>query len=86
MVTTFLQPCDLLVHGCIQEQSLETAIIATACPKAEGYRKRKTWSRHSYRRISIGRMREAARAGKSVAATLMKSAAAAIQSASKPFE
>src|ERR1700730_10462249 len=38
--------------------------------------------RYSYRKISTGRIREAARAGISVAATLMASAAAAIQTAS----
>jgi hypothetical protein len=40
-------------------------------------------SLYSYRRISTGKMREAARAGISVAATLIASAAAAIQMASK---
>src|SRR5580704_4093964 len=40
---------------------------------------------YSKRRISTGRMRDAERAGKSVAAMLMKSAAAAIHIASSEF-
>ena len=41
--------------------------------------------RYSKRRISTGKMRDAERAGKIVAAMLMKSAAAAIQIASSAF-
>jgi hypothetical protein len=41
---------------------------------------------HSKRRISTGRIRAAARAGRSVAATQIATAAAAIQTASSPLE
>jgi hypothetical protein len=42
--------------------------------------------RYSYRRISTGKMREAARAGINVAATLMANAAAAIHAPSRALD
>jgi hypothetical protein len=62
-----------------RELSAENA--AEAC----GWACQRARQNYSKRRISTGRMRDAERAGKSVAATLMNSAAAAIQIASDEF-